>query len=337
MTTHIANKTSLPTRERIIALWAEGESNNNIATRFGITRHTVSNIVGNMMERGHLLDIKPGGKPREIAKPDVVEHIEFQKLSKPSTSAVEIQAALLNDRVCTVDNLPAKSTIGDIIKNDLNYTYKKLTVIPKESLTEVVRERTLQYIMQMSELDPSRVHFFDESSVKTTTGNRIYGHALKGKPAIEVKRYASNCNYTVNLLQSIFGITNYGILNGASNGLEMLAFFNESLDIVDDVYGNPVLANGDTVVMDNCGFHHGRFAEAELRRMLENRGVTLIFQPPYSPEFNTCEFSFRLMKAFMRKHEHFSVNFTEMAILRGLEEVTPEICRKFFEHCGFIV
>jgi DNA-binding NarL/FixJ family response regulator len=54
MTTHIANKTSLPTRERIIALWAEGESNNNIATRFGITRHTVSNIVGNMMERGHL-------------------------------------------------------------------------------------------------------------------------------------------------------------------------------------------------------------------------------------------------------------------------------------------
>jgi transposase len=97
------------------------------------------------------------------------------------------------------------------------------------------------------------------------------------------------------------------------------------------------LANGDTVVMDNCGFHHGRFDEAELRRMLENRGVTLIFQPPYSPEFNTCEFSFRLMKAFMRKHKHFSVNFTEMAILRGLEEVTPEICRKFFEHCGFLV
>ncbi len=58
--------TSLPTRERIIASWAEGESNNNIATRFGITRHMVLNIVRNMMERGHLLDIKPGGKQREI-------------------------------------------------------------------------------------------------------------------------------------------------------------------------------------------------------------------------------------------------------------------------------
>ena len=112
--------------------------------------------------------------------------------------------------------------------------------------------------MQMSELDPSRVHFFDESSIKRTTGNRMYGHALKGQPAIELKRYASDCNYTINLLQSIFGVTNYGILDGASNGLEMLAFFIESLDLV-DVYGNHVLANGDTVVMDNCRFHHGRF------------------------------------------------------------------------------
>lgn len=80
--------------------------------------------------------------------------------------------------------------------------------------------------MEMSELDPSKVHFFDESSVKRMTGNRTYGHALKGKPAVEVKRYASDCNYTVNLLQSIFGITNYGIVDGPSNGFEMLEFFN---------------------------------------------------------------------------------------------------------------
>ena len=71
---------------------------------------------------------------------------------------------------------------------------------------------------------------------------------------------------------------------------------------------------GNYVVMDNCGFHHGHFAEPELRRILAEQGVTLISQPPYSPEFNTCEFSFRVMKQFMRKHKHFSVNFTEIAI-----------------------
>ena len=45
------NITSLPTRERILALWTEGES------RLGICKRTVSNIVTNLMERGHLLTL----------------------------------------------------------------------------------------------------------------------------------------------------------------------------------------------------------------------------------------------------------------------------------------
>ena len=36
-------------------------------------------------------------------------------------------------------------------------------------------------------------------------------------------------------------------------------FFEESMDIVDPVYGNPVLANGDIVVMDNCGLSSRTF------------------------------------------------------------------------------
>jgi transposase len=329
--------TSLPTRERVVALWQQGESFKSIASKLGISNRTASNIITNVAERGHLLALRPGGKERHIANPNVVEHIEYQKLDKPSTTTVELQAALVRDGVCTPENLPSRSTISDILRKDLQYTYKKLHVVPEESRTETNQARMLNYIMEMSEIDSNRVHFFDECSVKTTTGNRIYGHARKGKPAIEIKRYASHCNYTVNLLQSVFGITNFGILEGASNGLEMLHFFNESLQIVDPIYGNPVLSNGDVVVMDNCGFHHGRFAEPELRRILGERGVTLIFQPPYSPEFNTCEFSFRVLKQYLRKHEHLSINFTEVAILRALEEVTPEMCRRFFHHCGFLV
>ncbi len=45
-----------------------------------------------------------------------------------------------------------------------------------------------------------------------------------------------------------------------------------------------------------------------------NNGVNLIFQPPYSPHFNTCEFCFRNMKMYLRKNEQFAINFTEIAI-----------------------
>ena len=117
----------------------------------------------------------------------------------------------------------------------------------------------------------------------------------------------------------------------------MLHFFEESMDIVDPVYGNPVLANGDIVVMDNCGFHHGRLAENELRGMLGQRDIELVFQPPYSPDFNTCEFCFRHMKSFLRKHEQFSINYTELATIEALQTITPIMSQKFFQHCGFVI
>ena len=183
--------------------------------------------------------------------------------------------------------------------------------------------------MFMTGVDPLRVHFFDESSVTKTTPNRIYGHSSKGQPAIEVKRYSSNSTYTVNLLHSCFWVDYSNILEGPSNGLEMLHFFEENMAIVDPVFGKPVLAN--------CGFHHGRFAEDELRRMLGHRGIELVFQPPYSPDFNTCEFCFRHMKSFLRKHEQFSLNCTELAIIEALQTVTPTMSQKVFQHCGFVV
>ena len=55
---------SLPNREHIIALWAEGESNRTIANRLGISNRTVGNIVTSSINRGHLLALKPGRKER---------------------------------------------------------------------------------------------------------------------------------------------------------------------------------------------------------------------------------------------------------------------------------
>ena len=111
-----------------------------------------------------------------------------------------------------------------------------------------------------SAYDPRNMHFFDESSVITTTGNRNYGHVPVGQRAVKIQRYASNATYTVNLLHSIFGVEHVNILPGPSNGLELLNFFAEVLQ-EQDIFGNPLLKQGDLVIMDNCGFHHARHVE----------------------------------------------------------------------------
>ena len=60
-----------------------------------------------------------------------------------------------------------------------------------------------------------------------------------------------------------------------------------------------VLERSDAVIVDNCGFHHGHFVEPILTALLANCGVRLLFQPPYSPEFNTCELCFHDIKKFL--------------------------------------
>ena len=82
-------------------------------------------------------------------------------------------------------------------------SYKKLTVTPLESTTENVIQRTNVYLDEISDLNPASIHFFDESSVVKTTGNRLYGSSYIGEPAVEIQRYASNATYTIKLLNSM--------------------------------------------------------------------------------------------------------------------------------------
>ena len=44
-----------------------------------------------------------------------------------------------------------------------------------------------------------------------------------------------------------------------------------------DPLENPVIKDGDTIIMDNCGFHHGNVTEPALRNLLRNAGATIEF------------------------------------------------------------
>ena len=122
------------------------------------------------------------------------------------------------------------------------------------------------------------MHFFDECSAVKTSGNRRYRNSPVGQPALEVQRYASNATFTVNLLHNMYGAGYVNLLPGPSNGLELLNFFAEALQ-EEDMFGNPLLKDGDTVIMDNCGFHHARHIETVLRNMVAIRRVSLIERP----------------------------------------------------------
>ena len=95
-------------------------------------------------------------------------------------------------------------------------TKKRLTQVPKKSFSDVNIMYQDHFRDQIAQLDCTSLHFFDESGVKITLGNRVFGNSYIGEPAIEFQRYASNANYTLNLLHSIQGVDYCNILRGAS-------------------------------------------------------------------------------------------------------------------------
>ena len=88
--------------------------------------------------------------------------------------------------------------------------------------------------------------------------------------------------------------------------------------------------------MDNCGFHHARFVEPILRNMLADCGITLLFQPPYSPDFNTCEFCFRQIKDYLRRYQLLAEHGTKIAIAEAILQISPENSFSYFRHCGYV-
>lgn len=117
-----------------------------------------------------------------------------------------------------------------------------------------------------------------------TTSNRKYGNASRGEPAFEIQWYASSATYTIDVLHSPFGVDFMNILESPSNGQELLLFFEEAVNLT-RADGSAVPERGNTVIMDNCGFHHGHFVEpismqkhnkAEIRKLLYALWISLL-------------------------------------------------------------
>ena len=324
-------------RQEIIEKWLNNEGIAEISRQLVLPYKSVSNIVDLWITTDSFKPRSPQRVGVRTARTDdAIAYTELMKINKPSIYAKEIRQQLEKDSVCFQENVPSNSSISRILKSDLGYSYKKLSVIPRETERDDVMEKLQNYIAEVSGIDVNRMHFFDESSVVVTSGNRSRGHSAVGKPAFEVQRYASNATFTVNLLHNVDGISHFNILRGPSNGLELLQFFEEALEQV-DAFEKPVVKVDDVIVMDNCGFHHGNDIEPNLRDMLhDERRAHLIYQPPYHPCFNTCEQCFHFMKTVLRRYTAYTEKYTELRISDALQMITAGHLRQFFKFCGYL-
>lgn len=113
------------------------------------------------------------------------------------------------------------------------------------------------------------------------------------------------------------------VLDGPINSVAFQAYVDQVLV--------PELRPGDIVVMDNLSSHKG----AGVREAIEAAGASLLYLPPYSPDFNPIEKAFSRLKAMLRKIGERTVNGLWDLIGRLVDIFQPKECANYFSSCGY--
>ena len=174
----------------------------------------------------------------------------------------------------------------------------------------------------MKEIDPARLVFVDECGTNITL-TRLYARAPRGERAFGKAPRNWDKNLTLIASMSAEGMGQSMSVEGATDGAAFAAYLKHFLV--------PTLKEGQVVVMDNLQAHKSR----RVRKLIESAGASVLFLPPYSPDFSPIEEAFSKIKGLLRKAEARSREALIEAMGSAISAVTPQDAQGFFEHRGY--
>ena len=169
-----------------------------------------------------------------------------------------------------------------------------------------------------------KLHFLDE--IGTHLGlTRLYGRAAPGERVVEATPGFSGPHYTTVAALSLGGVHAPFVFKGSMDGPAFETY-------IEDILG-PDLAADDRVVMDNLSPHK----QDRIRTLIEARGATVEFLPPYSPDLNPIEKCWSKAKAYLRKAKARTFDELLTALDHALRSISTQDAAAWFAHCGYAV
>ena len=95
----------------------------------------------------------------------------------------------------------------------------------------------------------------------------------------------------------------------------------------------PSLKPGDIVIMDNLSCHK----VSGIVQAIEAVGASVVFLPPYSPDFNPIELMWSKIKAILRKLKVREKELLDHAISLALDSVSTADILGWFKHDGYVL
>jgi transposase len=164
--------------------------------------------------------------------------------------------------------------------------------------------------------------FIDETWTSTNMA-RLRGRAPKGERLRASIPHGHWKTSTFVAALRLDGIAAPFVLDGPINRLAFQAYVDQVLV--------PELRPGDMVIMDNLSSHKG----PAVRRAIEAVGASVLYLPPYSPDFNPIENAFAKLKALLRKAAERTIGALWDRIGTLLDSFTPPECANYFRAAGY--
>lgn len=152
---------------------------------------------------------------------------------------------------------------------------------------------------------------------------RRYGRALKGERLRAGIPFGHWKTTTFVAGLRLDGIVAPMVLDAPINGHSFRAYVEQVLV--------PELRPGDVVIMDNLGSHKA----TAIREAIEAAGATLLYLPPYSPDFNPIENAFSKIKAMLRKASERTIDGLWNAIGQIIDTISPSEAENYFIAAGY--
>ena len=179
-----------------------------------------------------------------------------------------------------------------------------------------------QWRADQGQWQSSRLVFLDETGLNTKLG-RLYGRALAGQRCVGALPHGHWRTSTLVAGLRCEGMIAPLLIDGPMDGAMFLAYVRQVLALE--------LQAGDRVICDNLASHRVEGVESAIKE----RGATLHYLPPYSPDLNPIEMAFSKLKAELRRRAARSLPSLLKATAAALKTFTPEHCRNFFQHAKY--
>jgi transposase len=177
---------------------------------------------------------------------------------------------------------------------------------------------------QLTLLASERLIFVDETSTHTAMTRR-YARAPRGQRAYGRVPRNHGANLSVMGALGLRGVIATMSVEGAVD-TEIFNIFVSQVLV-------PALQPGEVVVLDNLSVHHASMIE----QAVSAGGGSVVFLPPYSPDFSPLEPCWAKLKTFLRGCAARTRPLLDAALTKALQTLSPEDFQGWFRHCGYAV